>query len=248
MKKHYRMLQAAFVFALVGVAFFGSYAGCRAGEYPSNPKPRGQEIDILSIFWRWITHDATGFFTIFLCFITGALAVATYLLYQTTRDLARDTKEAGDAARVASAKALEASTRATDTLLTMERPYLTGGGGYLITPKGDLVVNETGEKFFSVDVANYGKTPAYLTGFGVEFAKLRTCKPNKSRSAFHTFTMTCSRQEGTPSWGSDAFPSPEMPRLYTAPSGIGTFGETQTMNFGSFCPLAPILPSPMSRE
>jgi hypothetical protein len=61
-------------------------------------------------------------------------------------DAARESKDA-------SAKALEASTRATKTLTRIERAYLTGGG--------DIVKCEGG-KFFRIDVANYGKTASLL--------------------------------------------------------------------------------------
>jgi hypothetical protein len=43
----------------------------------------------------------------------------------------------------------------------MERAYLTGGGD--VEWKG-------GQRYFRVEVANYGKTAAYLSGFYVRFA------------------------------------------------------------------------------
>jgi hypothetical protein len=43
----------------------------------------------------------------------------------------------------------------------MERPYLTGGGD---------VESRGGRKHFRVEVANYGKTAAYLTDYEVQFA------------------------------------------------------------------------------
>lgn len=145
---------AGLVLALFGIALFGSYAGMRVSEYVhAQPAKHGsQKIDYLSAFWLWITHDATGFFTILLCFITGGLAVATYLLYVTTRDIARETEKS-------SAKALVASTRATDTLFDIERAYLVGGGQVAVAGKS-----------FQIEFSNYGKTPAFIYAFGVEFA------------------------------------------------------------------------------
>lgn len=102
-KRHqYRILQAAFVFALIGLAFFGSYAGMRASEQPhpttsqqrathTEPKPNAAEPpEHFILFWKWLTHDATGVFTIVLCLVTGALAIVTYLLYRATVGLAED--------------------------------------------------------------------------------------------------------------------------------------------------------------
>jgi hypothetical protein len=42
----------------------------------------------------------------------------------------------------------------------MERPYLTGGGDF-----------ET-KRGFRLDVENHGKTPAFMTGYDIRFAKL----------------------------------------------------------------------------
>jgi hypothetical protein len=58
-----------------------------------------------------------------------------------------------------------ALTKANEMQMTMERPYVTGGGTYWrqSTNYGDkYVMNVNGERRFRVDVSNYGKTPAYL--------------------------------------------------------------------------------------
>jgi hypothetical protein len=85
-RRQYRLLQAAFIFALIGVAFFAAYAGYRASDYRSyeHTNLHGQQIDKLSALWRWFTHDATGVFTLALCIVTGILAWFTYALYKTT--------------------------------------------------------------------------------------------------------------------------------------------------------------------
>ena len=148
------MLQIAFVFALVGTAFFGSYAGMNAGhDYPS-------------AFWLWLTHDAAGFFTLILCFVTFGLAVVTYRLYSATAALARDSKEA-------SAKALAASTKATEILIDMERPYLGGGGDF---------ENKTGKELYRLDIENHGKTPGFVVAYGLQFAKLEELKKEFPRA------------------------------------------------------------------
>jgi hypothetical protein len=89
---------------------------------------------------------------------TAFLALFTFNLWQTTNAGAVE-------AANASTKALEASTKATETLVKIERPYLTGGG-----PVG---LNAAGERIFRAEVANYGKTPAYLHAFDVCFGTLK---------------------------------------------------------------------------
>jgi hypothetical protein len=49
------------------------------------------------------------------------------------------------------------------TLISMERPYVTGGGDF---------ENEWGKELFRLDVENHGKTAAFMTGYDLQFAKL----------------------------------------------------------------------------
>lgn len=97
-RRQYRLLQAVFLFALVGFAFFGAYAGYRASEYPTyaQPNQNAHGIDYPSAVWHWLSHDAAGFFTAILCTITTVLAWVTYGLFVATASLARDSKEACD--------------------------------------------------------------------------------------------------------------------------------------------------------
>jgi hypothetical protein len=103
-------------------------------------------------FAKWT--DPVAIFTGLLVLITVGLALATFGLFEETSRLASDSDNA-------SAKALAASTRATKTLTRIERAYLTGGGD---------IENRGGRKCFRVDVANYGKTAAFLTHYDVRFA------------------------------------------------------------------------------
>ncbi|MCF8532722.1 MAG: hypothetical protein K9G48_06940 [Reyranella sp.] len=96
-KRHqYRMLQVAFVFALIGMAFFAGYAGWRTTEDMRYERAHASTAQAQEkkphskTFWDWLTHDATGVFTIVLCGVTGALAIFTYRLYQATVGLASD--------------------------------------------------------------------------------------------------------------------------------------------------------------
>jgi hypothetical protein len=86
--------------------------------------------------------------------VTGALFVATFV----TALLAERS----------AAKALDASTKATQTFIKVERAYVTGGGYSLTT-----VNNLPGvPRLFHLEVQNLGKTPAFLTDYDVQFAKL----------------------------------------------------------------------------
>jgi hypothetical protein len=105
----------------------------------------------------WGPHWGLVWATIVLCLATVALAYVTAYLYSMTKRLADESKDA-------SAKALAASTEHTQMLVEMERGFLSGGG-----PIG---TDTTGQRFFVLEVANYGKTPAFLCGFDVHFATL----------------------------------------------------------------------------
>jgi hypothetical protein len=94
---------------------------------------------------------------------TAGLAVVTGLLAFAALYTAQDAKRSARAA-------LDASTKATATLIKVERPYVTGGG--YCRDHGPV----DGAKQFHVEVQNLGKTPAFLTDYGVEFAKLAELK------------------------------------------------------------------------
>jgi hypothetical protein len=78
----------------------------------------------------------------------------------------------------------------TDQLARMrqiEGAYLAGGGDYAKGPTGDFLRTEDGRRVFRVDVANYGKTPAYLTAFDVQFDSLAAVQggPRRERRIRH---------------------------------------------------------------
>jgi hypothetical protein len=113
--------------------------------------------------------------------VTALLAVFTGFLFWFTRNLAKNAKEESDRALEASAKALAASTAATQTLIRVERPYVTGGGyspnhgpGY-------------GARQFHLEVQNLGKTPAFLTDYDVQLAKLADLTDRPAREVERRF-------------------------------------------------------------
>lgn len=164
-RRQYRLLQAAFVFALVGVAFWGSYIGYRASDYPTQAKAdqHAQGIDYPSAVWHWLAHDAAGFFTAGLCVVTGLLAWFTYALYRTTSQLATETREA-------SAAALRASTIATN----LARDEFNA------THRPELVAREVrwtgGNNAIAFTLANRGRNTCTIveSAFEVTSGKLST--------------------------------------------------------------------------
>jgi hypothetical protein len=92
---------------------------------------------------------------------TFLLFVSTTLLWRATADL----WEAGEQQIAIAQQTLATSTKAATTLASMERAYLGGGGDCQIDPN-------TGERSFRVEVGNHGKTPAFLTAYGIEFATM----------------------------------------------------------------------------
>lgn len=98
--------------------------------------------------------------TIGLLLVTGSLAVYTARLFGSTRDMAND-------ARKSSRLALKAAEDHTETLAKIERAYLVAGGG-------TAIVNSV--RIFGLDVANYGRTPAFLRAFDVQFGTLDEVK------------------------------------------------------------------------
>ena len=162
-RRQYRILQAAFVFALIGVAFFGSYAGMRFGGVSDLPTVTAG--DQSKSLWAWITHDATGVFTIVLCVVTSVLAFATYGLYRSTAELARDSREA-------SAKALTASTEATNLA---RQQFLAGYRPRLRVRRTELVPLRQGRAItVTIEVANIGGSDAEILHAGVNVTVQRT--------------------------------------------------------------------------
>src|SRR5216684_1248754 len=95
----------------------------------------------------------------FVGFFTIALALSTTLLWRATADL----YEAGERQIKVANASLQASRRATETLISMEMPYVTGGGDF-------EKEKQTGRELFRLDVENHGKTAAFMTGYDLQFA------------------------------------------------------------------------------
>jgi len=102
----------------------------------------------------------------FVALFTLTLTVSTYLLWGSTADLAREARDS------------------SDRLLKMETPYVSGGGDFVKT---------NGVELFRLDVENHGKTPAFITAYDLQFAKLAELqeeerqkqKPRASRERYY---------------------------------------------------------------
>jgi hypothetical protein len=129
-----------------------------------------EEVESYLEKWR---DDPVAQSTLGLVVVTGILAFFTYRLFKSTRDMAVETKVASD-------KALAASTDATNTLVRVERPYVTVGGEYLRDSRGALHLNAAGQRLFRLEVGNYGKTAAILTAFDVRFESLANVQGRSS--------------------------------------------------------------------
>jgi hypothetical protein len=112
-------------------------------------------------FWDWVSHDAAGFFTLWLV-IVGA-GQAGLFLWQ-LRYMAKGMKDATITARAAQRSAVATAAQAEvarDSAIKLQRPYVFvfGVSEFLATDK--FYVNYT--------VANYGAIPAILEDVFVGF-------------------------------------------------------------------------------
>jgi hypothetical protein len=142
-RRQYRILLIALVFALIMGAFYAAYQGAHHWDAI---EARALTLQIKGgqprpFSWEWTVGDPVAFFTL-------ALAIAMFALFCITVWMARSTDKVAN--------------QSVATLVATERPYLTGGGGFY-RRAGNA------PRVFQVDVANYGKTPALLTHYDVQF-------------------------------------------------------------------------------
>jgi hypothetical protein len=91
-KRHqYRILTAAFLFALVGVAFFAGGMGARlqkpqdySSQQPSKDESYWQQKP--ESFWQRLTADPIAIITLALVIVNGAMACAIFRQIQLARD------------------------------------------------------------------------------------------------------------------------------------------------------------------
>lgn len=126
-----------------------------------------REVGLKKTFPQFLTWDY---------FTEDPAAAANFLMAGLTVLLLWTAIRTGWRAEEASNKALEATHQQIITLIKTERAYITGGGGFGKKPVVRMnqhgvqeIIGVTDPSTFSVDVANYGKTPALLTHFDIQF-------------------------------------------------------------------------------
>lgn len=169
-RHQYRLLQAAFIFALIGVAFFGSYQGIRYSEKSeANQRAQrgGHDKKPAKFSWEWATHDPVAVGTFMLCFVTGILAIVTGGLYIATARLAKDSREASEKALAASTEATEAQKKSTSIAINTERPYVFISDIELV---GGVSLPDGSTAYGVVLIfKNYGRSPAFVKRIGWGF-------------------------------------------------------------------------------
>ena len=97
--------------------------------------------------WDWFTHDGVVFFTAALCFIAG---VQAFLFVWQLRSIQRTIKPAEDAAKAAAMQ--------SEAIIRAERAYVT-----MSHNAPGIFISEDRRVEISVDVKNFGRTPARIT-------------------------------------------------------------------------------------
>lgn len=102
----------------------------------------------------WLTHDAAGFFTLWLVIVGGA---QIGLFYWQLRYMRKGVDDAAVAAKAAQ----QSADTARDAFTKLERPYI-----YIFGATGLEIDLSQEDLFYSLkySIANYGKTPASITG------------------------------------------------------------------------------------
>jgi hypothetical protein len=144
---------AAYLTAMVFV--FSSSEACQTTNCPryqdrANETNTGQQEEqqpyatIAIIFWHWMTHDAAGFFTLWLVIVGGGqLVMFLFQLKYIKNSLIHTETSAG------------AAKSSADSVLIVERPYI-----FMTAPK--IVAGPNKSYRLEYVLTNYGRTPAIL--------------------------------------------------------------------------------------
>lgn len=132
-----------------------SYPDPNASSGRDNVKADGKEASAQhKCHPYWGPEWSLVWITLGLFIATSLLAVYTAFLFRSTRDIANDSRKSAGLA-------LKAAHEHTETLAKVERAYVVAGGG---TDIRNFV------RCFGIDVGNYGRTPAFLRAYDVQFA------------------------------------------------------------------------------
>jgi hypothetical protein len=115
------------------------------------------------------TNDAPSFAGLLSAGASTVSALVALIAVGVSLYIASNARRTAESANETSKRALDAAKDNTKTLYRIERPYITGGGGWVPTMVNPVKQQILAGKFV-VDVKNNGKTPALLTHFFVDFA------------------------------------------------------------------------------
>jgi hypothetical protein len=117
--------------------------------------PSGQQVNESS-GWYWLTHDATGFFTLGLIIVGLGQAGLFFWQLRLMREGLRDAKAAADAAKASAQLAKSSLDLTRDTSRRQLRAYILVDDVKFVQPSG-----ETGRTYIDVILKNFGQTPCY---------------------------------------------------------------------------------------
>jgi hypothetical protein len=152
-------LLAVAIFAMGAMYWSSQYAGqstqAPSASHRTDEESQGQQHEGL---WNWLTHDAAGFFAVWLVIVGGGQLVLFYVQLKLIRESLIDAKIAADAAK----EAADAAVISAEHLPRVERAYL-----FLSlevkSSTGDFV-DRVKDSRWSIEYGftNHGKTPAII--------------------------------------------------------------------------------------
>jgi hypothetical protein len=125
-----------------------------AGDKDKTHPPNGS-------LWDWVAHDAASFFTLALFLVGGFQLALFWWQLRLMRGAIAPAQQAADAAKIAA-----------EHIPTVERAFIHGG----VHPNGRSVIRDEAGKPIGIKVkfsmANYGKTPGFITSVKIGRGKL----------------------------------------------------------------------------
>jgi hypothetical protein len=109
----------------------------RTNETNTGQQKELQADSDIVIFWHWMTHDAAGFFTLWLVIVGGSQLVMFFFQLRYIQ------------------KTAEGAKSSADSVVIIERPYI-----FMTTPK--IVAGPNNIYRLEYALTNYGRTPAIL--------------------------------------------------------------------------------------
>jgi hypothetical protein len=161
------MFLAVAIFAMGAVFWSSQYSGPSAQS--QSPEKRTEEKNNSQPnkgLWHWLTHDAGGFFTLWLVIVAGGQLALFYVQLKLIRDSLIDAEKAANAATEAAKAAKENAEYAKTNLLVLERAY--------IIPAFVPVEREAETWHVHILLTNVGRSFGTVKGLFAKFAEPNT--------------------------------------------------------------------------